>query len=450
MGSEMKTIFLTSFHPLISRNILSTGFLDCIRRENRVVIFAPDFKRDYFLKEFSGPNVVAEGVPAALTARDLIFRKFALTLASTPDIVIKRRAQFYRDKNVFSFAGFLLARRLFGGSVFALKSMRFLDRVLPSRDTFGHFFRAYRPDAVFSTDVQNELDVRMLREARRRKVPAVGMVRSWDNLTSKGVLRIVPDTLVVHNETIKEEAIRYDRVSPERISVIGIPHYDSYVSPPKRSKEAFFKAFDLDPQKQLVVYAPIGDRYIRDNGTDAFILETLSKLDVNIVVRMPPTDSVRLDGFASKRARVAFDAVGRGFSRGGKKVSEVGRDDDERLKEMLHFCDAVVTGQSTISIDAAAFGKPVVVAAFDHEPRAYWDSVVRYFDYEYYRKFRERSGLLMARSSGELLAFVQRYLENQKLDSEIRERIVRDQVFLFDGKATARLVAILLTTLHGH
>lgn len=440
----MNTIFLTSFHPLISRNILSTKFMDLVGRENRVVLFVPDFKRDYFEKEFSGRNFAVEGVPVTLTGRDLFMRKFALVLCPTQDLVIKRRAQFYKDRNIFSFIGFRSAQLFFGGSLLALRIMRFLDAVLPSSHTFAGFFETLNPDAVFSTDVQNELDVRLLHEARARRVTTVGMVRSWDNLTSKGVLRVVPDRLVVHNETIKEEAVRYNLVPPANIFVIGIPHYDNYMSPPERSKEAFFKAFDLDPRKKLVVYAPIGDRYIRDNETDTFILTILSKLDLNILVRLPPTDSVRFDKFVSKGARVAFDTTGQRFLRGGKKVHEVGREDDERLKEALSFCDAVVTGQSTVSIDAAAFDKPVVVAAFDHEPRAYWDSVTRYYDYEYYRKFRERSGIAMAYSPEELLVSVTRYLKDPHLDKAVRERIVRDQVFLFDGKATERLAGLVI------
>lgn len=446
----MKTIFITSFHPLISRNILSTKFLDLVGQGNRVILFVPDFKRDYFVKEFSGPNVIIEGVSMVLTMRDLIFRKCALVLVPARDITIKRRAQFYQDKKVFPFVVFRLAQRLFSRSASALKLVRFLDRIIPSAPTFHDFFRVYRPDVVLSTDVQNELDVRMLHVARARKVMAIGMVRSWDNLTSKGAVRIVPDTLVVHNETIKDEAVRYDYVPPHIVSVIGIPHYDSYAVPPQRSRNAFFSAFGFDTTKKLLVYAPIGDRYIRNNGTDALILETLSKLDVNILVRLPPTDSVSLDGFASRGARVAFNTTGHGFSRGGRKTNEVGREDDERLKEALSFCDVVVTGQSTVSIDAAAFDKPVVVAAFDHEPRVYWDSVTRYYDYEYYRKFRERSGIRMALSPEDLLTSVERYLKNPMLDTAVRERIVRDQVFLLDGKATERLANIVLASLYEH
>ena len=59
----MGTIFLTSFHPLISRNILMSGLPAMLSKDRRVVVFVPAKKADYFRENFSGPNVIVEGVP---------------------------------------------------------------------------------------------------------------------------------------------------------------------------------------------------------------------------------------------------------------------------------------------------------------------------------------------------------------------------------------------------
>lgn len=452
----MSSLFLTSFHPLISRNILMGDVLPRFARERRVVIFVPAHKADYFRERFAGPRVVIEGVPTELGRRDLLFRRLALALTPTRDLAIKKRVEFARDRRLFSYLASTIPALLCGRSRVCVRLLRALDRRTAKERTFTDFFERHRPDLIVSTDVQNEIDIALMREAKRRGIRAVGMVRSWDNLTSKGILRCIPDRLIVHNELIKAEAVRYSFVNPSVISMIGIPHYDRYArarallgTPAARSaREAFFASLGFDRAKKLILYAPFGDRYIRDNQTDICILETLAEFDANILVRLPPTDTVNFAGFKTRNARVAFYESGAASGRGGKKVNEVSEADEEHLVQSLSAADVVVTGQSTIAVDAAAFDTPVVIAAFDHEPRPYWDSVVRYFDYEYYKKFRERSGLAMARSPDELRAFVSRFLENPELDSAVRERIVRDQVFLFDGRATERLADLILSAIH--
>lgn len=451
----MKTIFITSFHPLISRNILATGLLNMLGRTARIVLLVPDFKKEYFKKIFGGKNILVEGVSGlaspslggALGIKNAFFKKLALALTDTDDLYIKNRTQLYRDWNLPRFLLYSIPAALFGGSKAVLKLFRACDHFFSGSPFFRDLLSKYKPDLVFAADAQNEFDVRLIQNARRARVKTIAMVRSWDNLTSKGVLRVLPDCLLAHNEIVKEEAVRYNFADQGKISVIGIPHYDKYLLPSKTPKANFFEKFGFDLTKKLILYSPIGNRYIRKNRTDKYILETLSSLDANILVRMPPTDAVDFEGFKSRGAKVFFDETGFGFERGGKKMNEINPEDDERLKSSLSFCDVLVTGQSTIAIDAAVFDKPAVVAAFDAEPGAYWDSVRRYYDYEYYRKFREYSGIYLAKSPSELLRFVTSYLTNPDLDKNVREKIISDQIYKLDGKATERLANIILSNL---
>ena len=63
----MRTLFITSFHAHISRNILATPVLSILksRQDLRLVILVPDYKVSYFEENFgppaSGGNVLIEG-----------------------------------------------------------------------------------------------------------------------------------------------------------------------------------------------------------------------------------------------------------------------------------------------------------------------------------------------------------------------------------------------------
>lgn len=438
----MKTIFISSFHPLISRNILSTGVLEILSKKARVVILVPDFKKDYFIKEFGGENIFIEGIDMSLSTADLFFRRLVLALSSTRALYIKKRSQFYRDRRLIAFLGYVLPSFL-GRIGIIVKMMRFFDYHFFRTIFFRNLFQKYDPALIFSTDAQNELDVMLMKEGRRVGIKTISMVRSWDNLTSKGILRFVSDALLVNNGLVKAEATRYSFISQEKIKIIGIPHYDKYFNATPEPKSNFFSKFGFDMQKPVVIYAPIGNRYIRENQTDKCALEILSALDINILVRLPPTDEVNFESFRSGKATVVFQKTGNNFMKGGHKLSEITHEDEKSLISALTYASVIVTGQSTIAIDACVFDKSVVIVGFDNERRPYWDGVLRYYDYEYYKPILESGGVSFARDPSELLGFTKKYLADSLLDKEGRKKIIKMEAEFLDGKSTQRLADVL-------
>lgn len=460
----MRTIFITSFHPLISRNILQTNLLaSLVARNNRIVILAPDFKKDYFQKNFGGRNIFIEGVSTALSKRDLLWRSLALAVSRTRTLDIKKRSDFYADKNFLRYFFTTAPSYIFKGRLF-LNFFHALDYLTVRPKTFSNLFKKYHPDLVFATDVQNEIDVRLLQEARKSGLKTLAMTRSWDNITAKGIIRFIPDVLIVQNDIIKSEAVKYSYVSVEKIKVIGIPHYDRYYLAKKtldaarlwpailtdqllKSRQDFFHDHGFNVSKPLVLLAPAGNRYIRHNKTDRAVLESLSGLDINILVRIPPGDHVDFNGFVSSRATVAFDNAGVSSWQGGRKLNELGQADDYRLIHELYWSDVVVAHLASMCIDAAFFDKPMVVIGFDPESRPYWNSIKRYFDYDHLQPIIQSGGIKIAGNTAELQDLVNQYLANPQLDRQGRSRIVKYEVEFSDGYATQRLVEELASAL---
>lgn len=443
----MKTIFITSFHPLISRNILGTKVLDLLSEKTRVIILVPDYKKNFFEENFSGKNIVIEGINHSLSRKDIIFRKLALIFSRTKTLYIKKRSEFFANKKIFPFVFSLWPAYIFDNCPYFLKFFRFLDDHVSSKMFFSSIFEKYKPDLVFSTDVQNQVDECLIREAKKLKIKTLGMVRSWDNLTAKGLIRFLPDHLIVNNEVIKSEAIKYNHFPAQKISVIGIPHYDQYLPPPPQTREPFFQKLGLDLSKKLILFAPAGNRYIRNNQTDKYILEILSSLDVNILVRLPPADAVNLDNFVSPKAVVIFDRVGVRFSGRAKKLSEISVAENEHLIASLCHCDVLVSGPSTICIDAAVFDKPIVCFYFDKEKRDYWDSLRRYYDYNHLHQLVVSRGIELAHRPQELISSVNNYLINPSLNRENRKRMLKEQAYWLDGQSSQRLANVILQNL---
>ncbi len=435
-------ILITSFHPLISRNILSTPLASLLVKAGaQVVLAVPEKKSAFFNAEFAGDGIVITGVPRDLTWRDRFLRYVALAAVGTRSLAIKRRSDMGGSG---AWLAIFIANR-----PFARRAIRAIDALLTPRGRFGAMLSRERPDLVFSTDVQNESDVRLMREAKRRGIPVIGMVRSWDNLTSKGLIRAMPDHLAVQNDIIRREAITLHGIPPERISVVGIPHYDRYVIGAAHARGEFLRTFGLDPAKRLVVYAPIGDRYVGGKPVDRDIIVLLASLlpaTHQLLVRLPPTDSVNLEGLGTL-TNVTVMRPGRQLARNPAmfRSNELALADDDVLRDTLSHADLVVSGPSTFAVDAALFDKPVILIGFDgKQANPYDSSVVRYYDYDHFQALLASGGARLVRDEAALSAALNAYLADPSLDASGRKRLIREQCGQCDGRATERLSRLLL------
>ena len=75
---------------------------------------------------------------------------------------------------------------------------------------------------------QNTFHNDYVKSAHALKVPVGFPVFSWDNLTTKGNVQILPDRIWVWNDTQRKELEQFHAVPGERISVTGAYRFDDY------------------------------------------------------------------------------------------------------------------------------------------------------------------------------------------------------------------------------
>ena len=444
----MTTLFITSFNPFIGRNILSTDVLKILSERSglRIVILVPAHKTHYFLEHYSGPNVFVEGLaPERYSRRDVVFTYLGSSLVYSRTLAIHKREGFRKDKNLFKFLFSFGLRKLLGKSKLFKKAIRALDLKLTSTGQTKAFFNQYSPQLVFSTDVFNNEDVQFLAEAKRRGIFTIGMIRSWDNITSKGVFRVKPDKLIVHNETIKEEAVQHNVMRARDVFTSGLPQYDSYLKGERMPRREFFARLKLDPEKKLILFSPFGDRFFK---YDWQIMEILKELGVQVLARLPPHDSVDLSQFESTPL-FYIDRPGHQFRDNYFRDTELNEKDLMWLADCLYHSDLVVTGGATIAVDAALFDKPSVLIYFDGflNNLPYLKSARRWLDFDHGRQVWQSGGVRISRSKEELLQASRAYLENPALDSEKRKAMVLKQVSKLDGNSGRRIAEFILSFL---
>ena len=132
-----------------------------------------------------------------------------------------------------------------------------VDGRIPPNDVSVRLIDDVRPDLVIVTPLVNfaSREVDLVKAARRRGIPTLLAVASWDNLTNKGLLKIQPDHVAVWNHAMAREAEELHHVHPGHIWITGAPLFDQWFTrTPSRDRTMFCRALGLKPKRPLVVY----------------------------------------------------------------------------------------------------------------------------------------------------------------------------------------------------
>jgi hypothetical protein len=180
--------------------------------------------------------------------------------------------------------------------------------------------------------------------ARRRGISSVcvqdgvaGDVPSWWWLTA--------DHLAATSEQLVQMLVRHG-VAPERCRVTGQPRYDSVTRSGREDQRAVRIALGLDPSRFSVLFAVQtmhGPDYVR-----SIVAALLAVPAVHVMLRPHPSDP-----------RSMYERLTREH---GPERMTLHREGDSLM--LLRACDALVTQHSTVILEAALLGRPVITADF--------------------------------------------------------------------------------------
>ncbi len=166
----------------------------------------------------------------------------------------------------------------------------------PSRRGVHAALAAVRPSMVLVASTGHFwLDHFVLDEARRRRIPSVCVVLSWDNLYSRGPMCRRPDRLLVWSEEMRRQAIEVHQFRADRIGVVGPLQFRFYDDPPSADEIiAMRRRVGLGAAERFLAYV-CGSRTARYDVEDvSAMLDQLVRgpyRDLKLVVRPHPQGS---------------------------------------------------------------------------------------------------------------------------------------------------------------
>jgi hypothetical protein len=454
----MTALFLIRY-GFVARNVLRTATLTGLKAAGvRVVVAAPAAGERYFQQEAADRGFELRPFPGIRSSRrERVFDAVTNTLLFDHPGTTRTMGVKWRRLPEEGHWGAFVAKALV--SPLRLQHARSLRAAAERADAawFHHpevtaLLDDVQPSLVVSTDLFAS-EAHVVREARRRRVPTVCLVKSWDNLTSKSRIRVEPDYYSVWSPLMKEEIQRLHFVDPRRVFVSGAPNFDLFASPSFKvpSREAFCRSLGFEPHRKLVVYSPGNKLTYSDDNNIRRIHGVLQELEgqhpFHLHIRKYPKsrqtfDHLSLSNLSVGEAGVVVDAW-------ADQVDQP-LEFQEFLGHLMYHADLLVHIGSTVAVDAACFDTPIIGYGLDAAAGgSRWHYAPFIYELTHNRYLTDAGGQRVVRSLDELRAAVRAYFENPALDREGRARMVRTITGGFDGRAGERISGFLLGVLRG-
>ena len=237
-----------------------------------------------------------------------------------------------------------------------------VEAAIPTLPAIDAFLRERNPDLLLVTPLieLGSQQVDYVKSARKLGIRSALCVASWDNLTSKGLIRVVPDHVIVWNEAQAAEARTLHGVPADRITVTGAQTFDRWFAMrPTRTREEFCRRAGLNPDRPYLLYTgssvfiapeevPFAERWLlalRQSGEPRLA-------QLGALFRPHPANSRQWHTFdlASFPNAAVWPPIGTDPNSAGFK---------EDFFESVYYSEGVVGINTSAQIEASILGRPV-------------------------------------------------------------------------------------------
>lgn len=459
----MKTIFISIYDGDTEKNILRSDVFEYLKEAgHKIILLIRAVKRvSYYRENFEDSQVRVEPLPPARSQFEVIYNYIDRNILPTNSVYLRRWDGYLDHKKLHVY----LVGRILGvlGRLRIWRHfLRWFYHVIPD-DYASDIFRKHNPDLLFAPNMFSAEDCRLLKYAKKHSIKTIATVKSWDVLTTKAFTRVIADKICVFNEYNRIEAMDLGDYKERQIIVTGFPQFDVYTKKEiYLSREAFFNKIGADPNKKLILFAVPGDwknPYTHEVmiGINQAIEAGEIKEPVQVLARFHPKYPATGETLKNLNHFI-MDRPGTYFDKGSEKSLDTSLaktlawtftdKDIIHLANSIYHSDVTINTESTMTLDAAALDKPVVLVGYDGFHKLdYYRSIVRNYDREHFQYVLKTGGARLAKNSKEMAKYINLYLENSELDKGKREELRNKLIYKIDGQSSRRVAEAVLSLL---
>ena len=471
---KRKRILVTAPSGFIIRNLLLGKFLSSILNDFDLVIAVQDPNDGILLNTFTSDKIKFIQYPTFEVIRkkfhqqlaDPHFWMYLISVGSKNNRSIRNYVVIYDKRQNFLYRIFRRIVFSIGYFIQTIRTMHIVSRLYLryySNHTLTRKWKSILQDEnielLFSTVLTlthkntPSDDLPAVLAAGKLKIKTATLIQSWDNLSSKP--NIVPETMdayLVWSTIQKKELLRYFySIDPHKVHIVGAVQFDfHHDSELITSRENYLESLGfVKTDKYLLIGTGMPKSIPNEIDEMVILIKAINKRfpELKILLRIHPKDnSKRIDTFREELSRcntyVDAPISNQHMDAGGfTPPSSFYRD---QINAIIH-AEMVINTASTISVDAAIIGRPILCVAYNYMQEKDFPNgrSVALAHSSHYLPLVQTGGVRLGRNEAEMLDHIEHYLCNKESDEKGRQKIEQLVTDRADGNAGERIVHVL-------
>ena len=259
-----------------------------------------------------------------------------------------------------------------------------------------------------------------------------GYMYTKDEISSEGSIKSpycpIPDITAVYGTYHEDILTKVNAYPEDSVVVTGQPRYDILYRANKiYDKDKFVKKYKINPNHKIISWTTQCHGLSNEENIRNFkgVFRTMQNLkDITLVIKQHP-------GEGKRYTKMIKDCLNK-YNLG---MNAVVTPKDSDTYELLYICDLMITKNSTTAMEAIALNKPVIVLNLSEEP-----DLVDYV---------EQGVALGVYKEEDFKPAIEKLLKDDSELAKNRGRYIEKYLYKIDGKATERVVNLIMQTIEG-
>tara|TARA_Y100001978_G_scaffold147844_1_gene132924 strand:- start:262 stop:1629 length:1368 start_codon:yes stop_codon:yes gene_type:complete len=305
-------------------------------------------------------------------------------------------------------------------------------------------------DMIINPGIPNGLFINdLLIESKKEKIKFIFIMNSWDNPIYGKISSGIPDLYLVWGPQTLNFAKKYMCLPPEKVKEFGAAQFDIYKRKQKISKKKFYEKNNLDLKKRVILYAG------GSLGTNEYEHLKILEKEIErgnygnsvILYRPHPWGGGGNQGdriIQEKWKHLVIENTMKSYMENIRiKGYHLTFPDYSDTHLALSYCDCIISPLSTILVEAAMHGKPVMCFLPLEDIQAKHFQAVH--SLPHFRDFQNESEVILAKNREELKLKVKLLLEKveDKSFSKRMKEISKKYVSNFKNSYSERLLKLV-------
>ena len=431
--------------PFVVRNFMETNSFESLEKEYDVCYLVGEKFYKKTQQAFSGKNVITHN----FNSKNYFLRDFLKTLFNfrASKFSSTYAYGFYNEDGTWAKKTFLF--KILGSRFLYKPLLKLVELFIPIDKSLAEKIKNVSPKFIImsmASPGNAEMDISKIAKQLRIKFGIVPP--GWDNISSKLHQYIYPDFVIERGDQNVELAKKLFELDEKHVSKVGVPHYEMYFSYQheydlENKRKEYLDKIGIPADKKVLLFGgalrPFDETSLLemlDNAITNGVLE-----NVHIIYRPHPSRNKRI----KEKSYFDYDFKHITFDEELKEtyinIVEEKNNVVNKLPDLINYMDlynsidAIISPFSSVMVEAALFGKPVLGLACDDGIHFGYSSTKEIATREHFKVLKKFDWFIQCDEKEKLIDDCKNLLQITK-SPNIQERVKQDieQIVYHDDK----------------